>query len=219
MKKTIVCILVGILVLTTSISVFSQETILAREEIPVMQENDVIANGLTSLKVFRGTGNGLELSRSITRAEAVALIFRIHPDVIWSLGLTKPEFTDLDGHWAYKEVTYAKKLGIVEGVGDGKFEPDRAVTGREFTKMLLSVMGYKNVTIENAYDLAKESGVLANNFMKSVVKQNFKLLRSDAARILWGSLPAKTEDNVLFYKKMIETGKYKEEDFNILYIE
>lgn len=217
MKKVIVCILVGILVLTTALPVFSQEMMLTREEIPVMRADDVMADGLVKLDIFRGTGNGLELSRKITRAEATALLYRLHPDVTWTLGLPKPVFSDLDGHWAYKEVTYAKNIGIVEGVGDGKFEPDRTVTGKEFTKMLLSMLGYDEVTMENAYDLGVDAEVLVNNFEKSVVKQNFELLRSDVARILWSSFLAKTKDNTLFYKKMIETHKYDEEDFDILY--
>lgn len=217
MKKVIVCILIGVLVMGMGLSAFSAEKILPREEIPVMQESDAIAYGLKSLDILRGTGDGLELGRNITRAEAVALLFRIHPSVTGALGLPSPEFSDLDGHWAYKEVTYAKKLGLVEGVGGGKFEPDRIVTGKEFTKMLLSLMGYENVTIENAYDLGKEAEIINNNFTKSVVSENQTLLRSDAARLIWATLIGKTAEGEMLYKKMIQTGKYKEEDFDCLF--
>lgn len=217
MKKIVVSFLSAVLIFTMGVNVFSSERMLMREEIPVMEESDLIAEGFVSLGVLRGTGEGLELARPITRAEAVALLMRLHPDVTGAMGLPSPEFSDLDGHWAYKEVTYAKKLGLVEGVGDGRFEPDRVVTGKEFTKMLLSMMGYDDVTIDNAYELGVKVQILDNNFTKSVVVENLTLLRGDTLRILWASLIGKTNDGVMFYKKLIEKGKYQEEDFSILY--
>ena len=204
MKKIVVSFLSAVLIFTMGVNVFSSERMLMREEIPVMEESDLIAEGFVSLGVLRGTGEGLELARPITRAEAVALLMRLHPDVTGAMGLPSPEFSDLDGHWAYKEVTYAKKLGLVEGVGDGRFEPDRVVTGKEFTKMLLSMMGYDDVTIDNAYELGVKVQILDNNFTKSVVVENLTLLRGDTLRILWASLIGKTNDGVMFYKKLIE---------------
>ena len=207
MKKIVVSFLSAVLIFTMGVNVFSSERMLMREEIPVMEESDLIAEGFVSLGVLRGTGEGLELARPITRAEAVALLMRLHPDVTGAMGLPSPEFSDLDGHWAYKEVTYAKKLGLVEGVGDGRFEPDRVVTGKEFTKMLLSMMGYDDVTIDNAYELGVKVQILDNNFTKSVVVENLTLLRGDTLRILWASLIGKTNDGVMFYKKLIEKSK------------
>ncbi len=216
MKKFFVCILIGILMINMCTSVFAESRLLVREDIPILRDDSVEASGLKSLGILKGTGNGLELERNITRAEAVVLIFRIHPEVTGAVSILSPEFSDLDGHWAYKEVTAAKKMGIVDGVGNGKFEPDRIVTGREFTKMLLSAMGYKNVTIENAYSLGKESEIILNNFTKSVVEPNLALLRGDCVRLIWSALIGKTESGAMLYKKMIETGKYKEEDFDCL---
>ncbi len=216
MKRIFVCVLTFIMMITVCTSAFAEVRLLVREDIPIVHDDSVEACGLQKLGVLRGTGNGFELEREITRAEAVALIFRIVPDNIGALGLPKPVFTDLDGHWAYKEVTYAYMLGIVEGVGDNKFEPDRTVTGLEFTKMLLSMMGYKNVTIENAYEMGKNSDLILNNFTKSVVEPNLTLIRSDAVRLIWSALLAKTPEGTILYKKMIETGKYTESDFDTL---
>ena len=181
--------------------------------IPVMSEDDATAQGLYELGILKGTGNGLELERNITRAEAVALIFRVHYENIGAIGMPSPEFDDLDNHWAYKEVTAAKKMGIVEGVGDRKFEPDRIVTGREFAKMLMSTLGYKNVTIENVYDMALDAELLTNNYAKIVVETNATLLRSDAARILWGVFLAETPEGQLYKDKLVEAGKFAEEDY------
>ncbi len=212
MRRFISLLVLAVMVLTFT-ACTAQATYLERGEIPVMLETDATAQGLVKLGILKGTGEGLELERNITRAEAVALIFRIHYENTGASGMPSPEFSDLDGHWAYKEVTAAKKMGIVEGVGDGKFEPDRVVTGREFAKMLMSTLGYTDVTIANVYDKAIEVELLMNNYTKSVVAGNMTLLRSDAARLLWGMFLARNPEGGIYKEKLVHSGKFSEEDF------
>ena len=212
MKKFISLLVLIAVVLGMGIITVSSDR-MVREDIPVMLEEDATAQGLVKLGILKGTGEGLELERNITRAEAVALIFRVHYENIGAIGMPSPEFTDLDNHWAYKEVTAAKKMGIVEGVGGGMFEPDRIVTGREFAKMLMSTLGYKDITIENVYEKALDAQLLTNNFTKAVVVENMTLLRSDAARILWGVFLAKTPDGVMYKDKLVQYGKFTNEDY------
>ncbi len=212
MKKFISLLVLMAVILGMGITTVSSDRMMPLE-IPVMSEDDGVAQGLVKLGILMGTGNGLELDRGITRAEAVALIFRVHYENIGAIGMPSPEFDDLDNHWAYKEVTAAKKMGIVEGVGGGKFEPDRGVTGREFAKMLMSTLGYKDITIENVYERALLAELLTNNYAKIVVETNATLLRSDAARILWGVFLAKTPDGQLYKDKLVQYGKFTEEDY------
>jgi len=212
MKKFIsLLVLAAILVSMTVVTVSSER--MTREDIPVMQESEATAQGLVELGILKGTGDGLELDRNITRAEAVALIFRIHYENTGAIGMPAPVFTDLDDHWAYKEVTAAKKMGIVEGVGGGLFEPDRIVTGREFTKMMMSTLGYRDITIENVYDKAIEASLLTNNFTKAVTAENMTLLRSDAVRLLWEMFLAKTPDGTFYKDKLVQYGKFTEDDY------
>jgi len=212
MKKFISLLVLITIILGMGIATVSSDR-MVREDIPVMLEEDATAQGLVKLGILKGTGEGLELDRNITRAEAVALIFRVHYENIGAIGMPSPEFDDLDNHWAYKEVTAAKKMGIVEGVGGRMFEPNRIVTGREFAKMLMSTLGYKDITIENVYDKALDAELLTNNFTKAVVVENMTLLRSDAARILWGVFLAKTPDGQLYKDKLVEAGKFTEDDY------
>ncbi len=218
MKKFIsLVVLASIVLCFTACS--AQATYLEREKIPVMLEEDATAQGLVKLGILKGKGDGLALDRNITRAEAVALIFRIHYENIGAVGMPSPEFDDLEGHWAYKEVTAAKKMGIVEGVGNKKFEPDRIVSGKEFAKMLMSVLGYTDITIDNVYDNAKKAELLTNNYTKSVVAGNMTLLRGDAARLLWEMFLARTPEGSMYKERLVNSGKFKEEDFNgTLYI-
>ncbi|WP_214626577.1 S-layer homology domain-containing protein [Paenibacillus agaridevorans] len=48
-------------------------------------------------------------------------------------------FTDVTENyeWAMEEIKYFSKLGIVEGTGNGKFQPDKMVTREQFAKMLV----------------------------------------------------------------------------------
>lgn len=54
-----------------------------------------------------------------------------------SLATAEP-FTDVDtGAWYASDVAEAAELGIVEGVGGGRFEPERAVTRAEAAAMVM----------------------------------------------------------------------------------
>ena len=213
MKKIVSLFLALVFCIACTGCVYAEENILERENIPVMTEEDGVAVGLNKLGILLGTGNGFELEREVTRAEAVVLIFRMHYQNTGVIGLPSPEFSDLDNHWAYKEVTAAKKMGMVHGVGDGRFEPDRTVTGKEFAKMILSMLGYADVNLDNAYEIGKDCGLLSDNFVKSVVSGNYTLLRGDCARMMWSAFLAEPAFGGVYYKKLIEVGKFSEDDF------
>ena len=48
--------------------------------------------------------------------------------------------SDLEGHWAQKEVETAVASGWVDGYSDGSFKPEKSITRAEFTKMLLDAI-------------------------------------------------------------------------------
>ncbi len=51
-------------------------------------------------------------------------------------------FNDIEGvDWAAEAILALADLGIINGTGDGLFEPDNSVTREEFTKILVSAMG------------------------------------------------------------------------------
>ena len=62
-----------------------------------------------------------------------------------SVGLAAPVngekgLSDLEGHWAQKEVEAAVASGWVDGYPDGSFKPEKSITRAEFTKMLLDAI-------------------------------------------------------------------------------
>ena len=63
---------------------------------------------------------------TIRRSEVVAILYRVagEPAVAWDAG-----FADVpEGEWFSSAVTWAAKLGIVQGYDDGLFHPERPVT-------------------------------------------------------------------------------------------
>ncbi len=56
--------------------------------------------------------------------------------------VTVKDFADLsNNHWAYENVMKLKELGIIDGVGDNKFNPSGIVTREQFLKMLVEATG------------------------------------------------------------------------------
>lgn len=52
-----------------------------------------------------------------------------------------PEFTDVDGHWAYDYIVDAAELELMEGTGNSLFKPDKTLTRAEFVTVLWRAMG------------------------------------------------------------------------------
>ena len=72
---------------------------------------------------------------NMTRAEAAQMFYNLLVDQDVT---AKPVFDDVpEGAWYAEPVNVMAKLGIVEGVGDDKFEPNREITRAEFTAMAM----------------------------------------------------------------------------------
>ena len=57
------------------------------------------------------------------------------------VGICRPQFKeepviDYKGHWAEKEIDWAKSIGIIKGYADGSFQPDRNITRAEIVTIL-----------------------------------------------------------------------------------
>ncbi len=212
MKKMFVLLLVGFLMVGCCARA---ETILSRENIPLAHTD---AAALQRLHLLLGTPDGLELDRRVTRAEAVVMVTRMAGLIPSDTIVTETVFSDVSDHWAKHWIIHLHRLGYIDGVSETAFEPERTVTGEEFGKMLLSVMGYKVTELSQVASIGKEVGLLENNFTKSVVYNNDVLLRSDVARLCFASLTAKTASGHMLYKTLIEKGGYQERDFEgVLY--
>lgn len=140
------------------------------------------ALALQEQDILLGTDKGLELERNVTRAEAVALIQRTSqsPKMVYV-----SNFTDVPAdHWAYGHISWATETGIVEGVGDNKFEPDRTVTAKELAMMLLNAQ-HVEVDFEKAFEKASELGYVT---AEDEIEADDTLTREAVANMIYNYL-------------------------------
>ena len=155
---------------------------------------------LSYIGVLNGYGDGtFKPEGEITRAEAAKIIamFSNGSTSINTLYASANPFTDVEkGNWAESYIAYCYKTGIVGGVGNGKFAPAAKVTGIQFIKMALTVLGYdaKKEGLEgaswavNTLALAKKAGLLAG--LPANFKYEANLKRQEAAQIMLNALNA-----------------------------
>lgn len=167
-------------------------------------------------KTFRPEAN-------ITRAQAAKIIamFDNKATDINKIYASANPFTDCVGNWAESYIAYGYKTGIIDGVGNLKFAPNNNVTGTQFLKMALIVLGYdakaeeltgKNWDV-NTLALAKRVGLTAGfaktkDFTVALTRQEAALIMLNALRAdvveygskyVLGSLKWDEADQVYYY--------------------
>lgn len=102
---------------------------------------------LTALKIIQGDTQGnFNPEKGITRAEAAKMIYvlKMKGNDDGAKGWSGTSvFSDTKWHWAEGYINYSANVGILDGVGNGRFNPEGQVTGAELAKMLLVLAGYK----------------------------------------------------------------------------
>ncbi|QEK11384.1 DUF4430 domain-containing protein [Crassaminicella thermophila] len=123
--------------------------------------------------IIKGTGNGFEPQRSITRAEFISL-------VVTALNLEKEEyieetFSDVNKlDWFANAVGCAYKSNIISGDPDGKFRPNDPITRNEIASILYRLQGSPENSIKNSKLSFKDINTLpswAINGVKYVYQQ------------------------------------------------
>ena len=110
------------------------------------------ADELKSKGLFKGTDSGYELDKTLTRAEGATMLVRLLGKEQDAQGGTYDEvFSDSpSGAWYYDSVMYAYKNGIIRGTSDTTFTPDRTMSAKEFTALVMRALGKEDIQPENA---------------------------------------------------------------------
>ncbi|WP_102344824.1 S-layer homology domain-containing protein [Bacillus sp. Marseille-P3661] len=111
---------------------------------------------LDKLGIMNGDGQGHFFpNQEVTRAQFAAFLNR-------SLQLPKTEnkpFVDVEGHGLAQEINNAAAAGLINGVGEGKFLPNRTLTREEVALMVSRVLNNNGLTADlqplNFTDTAK----------------------------------------------------------------
>lgn len=78
---------------------------------------------------------------TLTRAEMVTIMVRLQG--ISNMPGGASAFSDVPGdHWAAGNISLAYRMGIVNGVGEGLFQPEAPVSRTEAVKMMVATLGY-----------------------------------------------------------------------------
>lgn len=116
-------------------------------------QNSSYAEALNHLGLFKGTGNGYELSRVPTRAEALVMMLRLwgkEGDI--QKNTYKNPFKDTD--WESSYVSFAYTNGIVNGINEHSFGGKQPISLKQYCAMVLRVLGYSETKGDFTYESA-----------------------------------------------------------------
>ncbi|MDK2919965.1 MAG: hypothetical protein PWQ37_2698 [Candidatus Petromonas sp.] len=119
-------------------------------------------------------------------------------------------FKDATEHWANKFIARLYDAGFIKGYPDGSFKPDNPIKVGEFTKILISSLGYDDLKVSdkghwslNYINKAKELGIIhEEEFTESDLDRN--ITRAEMARMIVRSLTEEYPSNLEEYKPLIK---------------
>ena len=162
------------------------------EDVPAGSDYSEAITMLSDLGVIQGKDDGkYHPEDTITRAEACAMIARLmtgDPNVSQYVGAQS--FSDVQkGSWKDSAIGYCYINGIVIGVGNNKFEPDRAITDAEFVTMVVRAMGYETADMKQNYPFSYMSNAQAMGLLDGTnMVASTDALRGEDAQVIYNAL-------------------------------
>jgi hypothetical protein len=109
---------------------------------------------------------------TITRGEISKVIVKAFELSLPNSSIGKVLFRDIENHWAKDLIVIAESNGLITGMGNNEFCPEKTIIGAEFATILVREKGleekaklYKSINWYDGYvAVAKENGLLYNNF-------------------------------------------------------
>lgn len=152
---------------------------------------DAVAEDLSAIGMFRGTGNGFELDRTPTRSEAAIMLVRLYgaeetAKAAYEAGKISHPFTDVS-EFTSPYVAWLYSNGITNGFTETIYASQRACTVQNYTTFLLRALGYRDGTdfeYANALTFAQEKG-----FYEPIMFSG-EFLRDDLAALTYQGLAA-----------------------------
>lgn len=187
---------------------------LATEAEPAAPQYTEDAESLFALGLFKGVGTDeagnpkFNLEGKCTRVQALVILLRLLGLEEDALATTAENpFTDMTGHWAEKYTSYAYSVGLTNGVGNNKFDPDTEAKPIQFATFILRALGYDDAAGDfdyfKAVDKARELSVVPEDMFAD----SNELLRDSCVKICVNALKTNLKDTErTLAKKLIEDG-------------
>ena len=126
---------------------------------------DAVAQELSAIGMFRGTGESFELDREPTRAEAAVMLVRLYgaeeqAQTDYANGIITHPFTDVP-NWTAPCVAWLYTNGLTKGMSDTTFGSADVCTDLNYTTFLLRALGYQDgvdFSYKDALSFAQELG-------------------------------------------------------------
>ena len=100
---------------------------------------------LTNMGIIKGyTDGSFQPNKSITRAELATIIARFA-----KLDVNTKTFSDINGHWAQKNIELAAGNGWINGYEDGTFRPNNNITRAETFAMINRVLDHQTESVSD----------------------------------------------------------------------
>jgi hypothetical protein len=204
MKKTTVLILSLFFVCAWVFPVFGAEIppdtdeytrmFLARRADP---DDAYMLEVLSDLGLFRGTENGAETGRGLTRTEAVVTVVRLSGAEKEALEKNRASgFSDVPA-WAEAYAGFARAEGLARGLSEDRLGAYEQVTAQQYAAMLLRLLGYDDAAGDFSYDTALDfayKAELADEWATARYKEKDAkggvFLRKDAVYLMYKALYA-----------------------------
>ncbi len=153
------------------------------------ETSDRVRTQIEGLGLMQGYENGeFGAEDELTRAQMAMIVARLLQ--LENVSVGGNPFTDVaEDHWAYGVITTLSDMGIINGMGDGTFMPERSVNYFEAIKMLVAVLGYEEFAEDQGgypggYTMqAGKMGIL-----KDVTPSDGTIKRGEVAQLLYNAL-------------------------------
>lgn len=107
----------------------------------------------------------------------------------------KVSFSDVKGHWAENEIISLAEKGIIKGVSENSFQPERSITRAEFAALIVRILGLSDgerakefIDVDSDAWYANDIYIASNagliNGSNGYLRPNDKISREEAAVII-----------------------------------
>lgn len=124
----------------------------------------LVTKGEHHAYVFGYPNDTFQPEKQIKRSEMAALLARLYEG---NLGPSSASHSDLtDAHWAYKDIMKVGQAGLMKGMPNGTFQPDRMITRAEMASI---VSVWLNLPAASAKSMPDTKGHWAKQAIEKVV--------------------------------------------------
>lgn len=155
---------------------------------------DSVANELSQIGMFRGTGTGFELDRAPTRAEAATMLVRIYgaedeAEADFTSGKITNPFTDVKNN-AAPYIAWIYNKGLTNGTSSTTFTPNANCDAKMYCAFVLRALGYDSSDFKYADVLtfAEQKGFYSSTMFTG------PFTRDDMAAVTYQALAVNLKD-------------------------